>query len=195
MMVRKFRQWSGATAVLIIGGLVWIVRAGLDVVFQPDYWNPRTNVDYTAVAGTSIALILLAVGVWAIHLRQRSQGRWRTWLWRVGIILTCGGALIAGIANFGEDWIAIKSLGTFFVSGSLAMFVGLILGDMSAIGVASFPRWTGWLLMACALGLGRIEEEGGFIVGFALILLAVGQYRSIPTVNPQLPEPNGNPPP
>jgi len=95
MMNRKFRRWGGGTAVLIIGGLVWIVRAGVDVVFQPNYWEPQTMVDYTAVVGTSLALLLLAIGVWTIHLKQQLQIKWRNWLWRVGIILACGGALVA----------------------------------------------------------------------------------------------------
>jgi hypothetical protein len=179
MMDREFRQWRGATAVLIIGGLVWIAQSGLAVVFQPNYWDPRTVVEYTAVAGTSIALILLAVGVWAIHLRQRPQGRWRTWLWRVGIILACSGALVAGIANFGEDWIAIKSLGIFFVVGSLATFVGLLLAGISAIGAAGNTRWTGWLLIACFLGWGSVDLGGGFVVGIALISLGIGQSRLV----------------
>lgn len=140
MMDRKLGLRGSVTAVLIIGGLVWIVRAGLDVVFQPDYWNPRTSVDYTAVAGTSLALLLLGLGVWIIHLKQQPPGKWHTWLWRMGIMLACGGALVAGIANFGEDWIAIKSLGTFFVIGSLAMFVGLLLAGISLIGATAVPR-------------------------------------------------------
>jgi hypothetical protein len=171
------RESAWIKFVLITGGLVWIGRAVLDIVFQPDYWSPQTAVDYTAVSGTSLALILLAIGIWSIHRQQQPQGKWSSWLWRVGIGLACGGALVAGIANFGEDWIAIKSLSTFFVFGSLAMFVGLILGGMSAIGAESFPRWTGWLLMACALGWGSVEEGGGFVVGIALILLAIEQVR------------------
>ena len=165
----KGKLWGSATAVLLTGGLVWLLRAGLAVVFRPDYWNPRTSVDDTAVAGTSLALILLALGVWSIRLKQRPQGHWRLWLWRVGVAAACGGALVAGIANFGEDWIAIKSLGIFFVIGSLAMFIGLLLAGISAIGAAGVTRWTGWLLVACAIGWGSVDLGGGFVVGIALI--------------------------
>ena len=61
ILVSEYKEVRWGTPFLIVGGAVWIIRAGLEVVFQPDYWNPRSAVDYTAVAGTSLALILLTV--------------------------------------------------------------------------------------------------------------------------------------
>lgn len=60
-------------AVLIAGGLAWIGRAALEIAFRPDYWNPPTAVDYVAVGGFSLALILLGMGLWAIHLSRHPQ--------------------------------------------------------------------------------------------------------------------------
>lgn len=70
---RKKIGW--AKPVLIAGGMVWLIRAGLALVFQPDYWDPQTLLDYVAVAGTSLGLLLLALGVWGIHLGRYCQER------------------------------------------------------------------------------------------------------------------------
>jgi hypothetical protein len=96
-------------------------------------------VDYTVVATMSLALILLAASVWLIHARQQPQGWVRQWLWRVSIGLAYTSGLVAGVANFAEDWIAIKWLGWVFVLGSLSVFAGLLLSGLGAIGSAGFP--------------------------------------------------------
>lgn len=51
---RKGVSWG--KSVLIMGGLVWITRAGIEFVLQPDYWNPQTVADYAPVAGTSFSI-------------------------------------------------------------------------------------------------------------------------------------------
>ena len=162
--------------VLIAGGVVWIVRAGLELAFQPNYWNPQGVVDYAAVAGSTLALLLLALGVWSIHLgRQQASRTLSSWLWIVGLTLACGGALAAGLANFFEDWLSIKAFGDLFVWGSLALFIGLLLAGISTIRARDVSRWTGWLLIACALGLGTIDSGGGFVIGLSLIGLGAMQ--------------------
>lgn len=165
-------RWS--KPVLISGGVVWIIRAGLAVIFQPVYWDPQTPVEYAAVAGTSIALFLLALGVWSIHRNRKPQGRLSKWTWNVGVFLVCGGAIVTGFSNFFEDWMGIEAFGDFYAL-MLAVFVGLILAGIGAIRAADVSRWTGWLLIACALGLVMIDNGGGFIVGASLILLGVLQ--------------------
>jgi hypothetical protein len=49
--------------IFITAGLAWIGRAILGVIFRPDYWDPHTAIDYSAIALMSLALILLAVSV------------------------------------------------------------------------------------------------------------------------------------
>jgi len=173
-LVPKHESVRWSKPVLILGGVVWIIRAGLEVVVQPAYWNPQTPVDYAAVAGTSIALFLLALGVWSIHRNRKPQGRLSKWIWYVGVILVCGGAIVTGFANFFEDWMGIKAFGTFYTL-NIAVFVGLVLAGIGAIRATDVSRWTGWLLIACALGLGTPDTGGGFIVGTSLILLGVMQ--------------------
>ena len=156
---------------LILGGVVWILRASLEVLFQPDYWNPKSAVDYAAVGSFSLGLFLLALGLIAVHLGRHTERGPRRIAWNLGISLSIVGAVVAGAANFLEDWLGIKAFGDFFVYGLLSLFVGLIVSGISTIRADDISRWTGWLLLACAIGLGLPDQGGLFIVGISLIVL------------------------
>lgn len=166
------KSYFWMAALSVFGGLIWIGRAFIELVFKPNYWNPQSVIDYLAVFGTSLSLLLLAGTLWMLHTRHQPQGTIRKWLWLFGIMLSIGGGFVAGIANFGEDWFAIKALGTFFIFGSFGLFIGLLISGISAIGSADFSRWLGPLLIACAFGVGFQDQGGGFIVGFSLLILA-----------------------
>lgn len=168
---RKKIGW--AKPVLIAGGMVWLIRAGLALVFQPDYWDPQTLLDYVAVAGTSLGLLLLALGVWGIHLGRHGQGGLSKLTWSLGIGITCLAAVMVGGANFVEDWFGLKAFGDVFVFGMMFLLVGMILAGQSSLRATDISRWTGWLLLACAVGFGTLDWGGEFVVGTSLVLLGV----------------------
>jgi hypothetical protein len=159
--------------VLIISGVVWIIRAGLELVFQPDYWNPQTFIDYVAVAGTSLGLFLLVLGLWGMHLGRQIKPGLSKIVWGMGVGISCVAGVAAGVANFVEDWFGVKSLGDLFVFGMMFLVLGLLLSGISTIRAKDVSRWTGWLLIACAVGFGIIDWGGGFVIGVSLILLGV----------------------
>jgi hypothetical protein len=158
--------------VLIVAGLVWLARAVI-ALYAPDYWSPRTPLDYAAVVGTSLALALLAVGLWGLYQHNPAPpGRAQT-AWRIGVAVACASALTVGVSNFIEDALGVKALGMVWVIGILALLAGLLIAGVSAFWVKGFRWWVGGLLLACAIGLLFTEWNGQFGVGLALLALAV----------------------
>jgi len=158
--------------ILALAGLAWLARAVI-ALYRPDYWSPRAPLDYAAVIGTSVALILTAVGVWGFyqyHLVPPSRAQT---VWRVGIFATCLSALTIGVSNFLEDALRFKALGNVWVVGALALFIGLLLAGISAFWIKSFPPWVGGLFVICALGLFFTEANGQFGTGLALLALSL----------------------
>jgi hypothetical protein len=159
---------------LIAAGLAWLTRAVIGL-YRPDYWSPRTPLDYAAVVDTSLALLLLAVGVWGFYLHNpMSPGRAQT-VWRLGIAVTCVSAFTIGVSNFIEDALNVKGLGYVWVIGILALLAGLLIAGLSAFWVQGFSRWVGVLFLVCAVGLLFTEANGQFGLGLALLVLAVSK--------------------
>lgn len=176
-LTTRHKDMSWGRPILIIGGLVWIVRAGMEIILHPDYWDPQTAVDYTAVAGTSLSYFLLALGIWAVHTNRGETSSLRRWVWRVGVILSCGGAVVGGLANLVEDWLRIPSFGEVFILSGVAVFVGLLMAGSASLWPKQPSRWTGLLLLICAVGWSLPDSGGGLLVGISLILLGLVQWR------------------
>ena len=157
---------------LIAAGLAWLARATIGL-YKPDYWSPRTPLDYAAVVGTSLALLLLAVGLWGFYLQNPvSPGRAQT-IWRMGIVVACISALTIGLSNFIEDALNVNGLGYVWVIGILALTAGLLIAGLSALWVKEFSRWVGGLLIVCVIGLLFTEANGQFGLGLALPALGI----------------------
>lgn len=157
---------------LSLAGLAWLARAVIGL-YRPDYWSPRTPLDYTAVVGTSLALILTAVGLWDFYRQHPAPPGRAQVVWRVSLALTCLSALTIGLSNSIEDAFGVKELGNVWVIGSLALFAGLLTAGLSAFWLPGALRWAGVLFLACALGLLFTEWNGQFGTGLALLALAV----------------------
>ena len=156
---------------LIISGVIWIGRAVLQFAFKPDYWDPRSAIDYVAVIGTSLELLTLALGIWGIAIAQASYTQEKV-VWKIGIILTCISAILAGTVNLVEDAFGIKSIGFLFPIGILALAVGLLVSGVAALRVAQMHRSIGWFIILCLAGLLNIEAGGGIAAGLSLVALA-----------------------
>jgi hypothetical protein len=156
---------------LIGAGIAWLVR-GVMAFYGPDYWSPRTPLDYAAVIGASLALFLMAVGIWGFYLQNPAPASRAQTAWRVGLTVTCVAALTISVSNFIEDALGVSSLGTVWVIGILALLVGLLVAGFSALWVNDFSRWVGSLFLVCATGLVLMESGGMFGMGVALLVLS-----------------------
>lgn len=163
-------QWRRPA--LVAAGCAWLVR-GVIALYGPDYWSPRTPLDYAAVVGTSLALILTALGVWGFYQQHPATPSRAQTVWRVGIMATCVSALTVGISNFIEDALNVNGLGDVWAFGILTLTAGLISAGVSAFWVKDFSRRVGILFLVCAVGLIFTERNGLFGLGLALLALSV----------------------
>lgn len=157
---------------LIAAGLACLARAVIGL-YEPDYWSPRTPLDYAAVVGTSLALALLALGVWGFYAQHPAPPSRAQIVWRIGVAVTCVSALTVGLSNFIEDAVGVKALGVLFPIGMVTLLVGLLSAGLSAFWVKEFQPWVGGLFWMGAIGILYIERGGLFGLGLALLALAV----------------------
>ncbi|MGQ0605029.1 MAG: hypothetical protein ACT4QE_25395 [Anaerolineales bacterium] len=158
--------------ILALAGLAWLARAVI-ALYGPDYWSPRTPLDYAAVVGTSLGLILLALGLWGFYQHNPAPPSRAQTVWRVGVWLACASAFIVGVSNFIEDALNVKGLGYVWAFGILTLTAGLLVAGVSAFWVQGFSRWVGVLFIVCALGLLFAESNGWFGLGLALLALSL----------------------
>lgn len=64
-MRNKDVAWLRPT--LLFGGLTWLSRAALEFA-QPNYYNPRTLLDYSAVISSTLAYFFLAAVLWVFFI-------------------------------------------------------------------------------------------------------------------------------
>lgn len=161
-----------------LAGLAWLARAAIGL-FGPDYWRPRLPLDYAAVAGTSLALILTAAGVWGVYRHHPAPPSRAQRAWRAGVWLTWASALTIGVSNLLEDAVGLRALGSVWVIGIVTLLIGLLIAGASAFWVPGL-RWpVGGLLLVCALGLLFIEWNGMFAMGLALFALGLSKGNPV----------------
>lgn len=126
---------------------------------NPDYWDPVSALDWTAVWAFSAALLLLAPSVLLLGRLAPSSKVMIT------AAVVAVGALIAGLANGIEDGLGVEGLGVAYVAGFLVAWLGLaVLAVMFGIdGRARLVLLVGALVVGIAL----------FTVGGGLIVLCV----------------------
>ncbi len=168
-MLTKDNWWIKPS--LIISGVIWIGRAVLQIAFSPNYYDPRTLIDYLAVVGTSLELLTLALGVWGIAITQTLVAKGKP-VWKSGIILTCISAALAGIVNLVEDGLGLKTIGFLFPFGILALTIGLLVSGLAALRIPQLHRSIGWFFILCLAGLLTVELGGGIVAGLSLVALA-----------------------
>jgi hypothetical protein len=170
MITNQLRPTAWHQPVLMLAGLVAFGR-GLIEQYHPDYWNPRTALDYAAVDGTSLMLLPLALGLWGFFQQHPVSSSRVATVWRAGMITSCLSAVAIGVSNFVEDALGIKRLGIVWVVGILVLLASLLVAGFSAFWVQGLPRWTGVLLLIGAIGLLFTASVGWFGLGLALLAL------------------------
>lgn len=110
----------------VMSRMIWLLTGGawaggsLIAFADPDYWDPVTALDWSAVWLYSAALLLFAPSV--LLLGRLASSRPVTTVAMVASI----GALVAGLANALEDGFGVKALGTFYVVGFLTAGLAML---------------------------------------------------------------------
>jgi len=168
-MTEKSLSWLNP--VLVIAGLVWSGRAAQEFT-GPNYWNPRTPLDYTAVIGTSLAFLLLSVALVGLVRRYPLPATGKQKVWLVGMSLAIVATAVVGVSNFGEDAMGVKAFGSLFAFGGIGTVLGLTAATAGAF-LHPQIRWRlGWFLLAIIAGFAFLEAGGGFVAGIAFLILA-----------------------
>lgn len=153
-------------AVWLVTGLAWASRS-LMALADPDYWEPASALDWSAVWLFSIALVLLAPSV--LLMARLAPTR---------LVVTCAtivaiGAVSGGVANALEDGLGMPSLGTLYVVGVMVAWLGLVPLAV-AFGLAHATRLAG---LCVVLGVGILLINAG---GSVLVLIALGSLAIRP---------------
>ncbi len=164
----------GASAPLV-AGVCWLTYGLIVRQFSPIYYQPTLPIDYLAIAMFSGGLLLLALAVAGIHARQAADAEWDE---RLGFWVACIGAVMAGIGDFGEDWLQIAALGNLlYFPGMLLLLAGLALFGIGTMRARVLPLWCGTVLLLSPLvaaPLGGLFSKWGGTLLFGCIWILVG---------------------
>lgn len=150
--------------VWVVTGAVWATRSLLEFA-HPDYWNPVTALDWSAVWLYSAAWLLTAPSVLLLG-RLASPRQAMT----VAAVVAIG-ALLAGGANAIEDGFGVKALGTLYVVGFMTAWLALLPLAVT-FWQARYSRLAG-LSVALFFGVMLFTVGGGVVVLVALGSAAV----------------------
>jgi hypothetical protein len=88
------------------------------------------------------------------------------------------GALVAGVGNFGEDWLGFQLMGSWlYFPGMLSLLIGLALFGIGTMRAKVLPVWCGGLLtLSPIVGafLGGLFSNWWGTVLFGLIWMTLG---------------------
>lgn len=154
--MKKDGWWFVAAGVLVTG------RAAVELT-SPSYWSPVSVLDYSAVAGTTIAWLVTA---WAIVLLARTTQLKRA---RLALLIAAVGTAISAVGNLLEDMFDIPFGGDLFSWGGMIGAIGLLVGAGLVLSVNDRLRWSG-LFLATFIAGGIFPDDGGqFLSGVALL--------------------------
>ena len=158
-----------ARVVWLLTGVTWAARSVLEFA-HPDYWDPVTLIDWTAIWLFSAALLLTAPAM--LLMSRLAPHPPVTAVARV----VAAGAIVAGVANGLEDGLDVSSMGIFYVTGILV--AGLALMPLAVAFRRTESVRLGWLTAALLLGILTFTLGGGLIVfvAFAVMAMAPGWF-------------------
>lgn len=150
--------------VWLVTGVVWACRSLIEFA-HPDYWDPVTALDWSAVWLYSAAWLLMAPSVLLLGRLASSRQ-----VMTVAAVVAIG-ALLAGGANAIEDGFGVKSLGTLYVVGFMTAWLAF-LPLAATFRQARCSRLAG-LSVALFFGVMLFTLGGGLIILGALGSIAV----------------------
>lgn len=162
---------------LIATGLIWIWRAALEGLAQPQYWNPQDASDYLAVALTTLALLGMGIGLFAFRRAFSITPKWASQLWTAGSLLILLDGVIGGVSNFLEDWLHLSPFGDLYVITGLIGVAGFLLVILATLFGKPLSKIIPLLYFLFLLGGAFPDDGGGYLSGAALITLAFSPGR------------------
>jgi hypothetical protein len=170
----------------LAAGLLWIAT-GLLYLSGPAYSQPRTILDYAAIAFFSGAMLVTAVAL--LTLSSAAQFR-LAWVGSVPAVVGAAGGAIAGLADIGEDWLGIAALASWFflgwlllAAGSIGLAIALLIagGAWRAAAIVPFAMVIGFTAPQVVSGPGPVgaddQGRGLFVVGIAWLALGLVSFR------------------
>jgi hypothetical protein len=155
----------------VIAGALWIVRGALATA-DPDYYDPTTAVDYASVVTYSLALgataIALLLFVWRGAVRVPGAAR-------ASLIVSAMGGIVAGLANFGEDWLGVSALSWAYVVAVLPFYLGLTAAGFILVARSRELRWVG-ALMLVPFFAPLLGPAVGYVLGGASLIACAALF-------------------
>ena len=168
--------------VLLLGGLIWIGRA-LQEFYEPNYWNPVTTCDYIAVVGTSLQMLFLSAVFWGLYRLFPLPASGKQKVWMVGMAIIILASATAGVSNFIEDALGVKTLGFIYGIGSFGLILGYTLAEIGALMHSNIRSRMGGFLLACFVGVGFPDYGSGIVAGFGFWVMAWDLHRHPPPMD------------
>lgn len=134
---------SSTILAFVVAGVLWIVRGALATA-DPDYYDPATAVDYASVVTYSLALGVTAVALLLLIARGAVRVPRAAC---VALITSAVGGIVAGLANFGEDWLGVSGLSWAYVVAVIPFYLGLTAAGFILIARSRELRWVGALML------------------------------------------------
>lgn len=163
----QVRTWLFAAA-----GFAYMARALMDFG-DPSFRYPTTPFDYAAVAGTTVAAILLAAAVAHLTASGELAGAAGGLAW-----IAVTGLALASTANLLEDGFGVGSVGIFFGVGGLLTVVGFLATGMAAVLDRRNPRLPATLILAIGLAMLLPVTLSWLVIGVLCESLAAWSWRS-----------------
>ena len=142
---------------------------------DPDYYAPATAMDYAAVGLYSVALVTTAV---ALALLERLDAVRVHAVARAALLGGAAGGIVAGVANFGEDWLGLSLLTWVYVGAVVIFSLGMVAAGLVLVARSRELRWIGALLIVPVLAPLLGHALGFSIGGTALLGCAALLARS-----------------
>ena len=169
-------------SILIFGGFAYIARAGIEFI-NPEYWNPKSYIDYLAVILTSLQDILLAAILFTMLKLVPDRRELKKKIWSLTITISAFGSLVSGIGNFLEDAMSFKQVGSFmFTYGGLIGGISLMIVFGFSLTIAELRKRWAWFYLIPLVSVIMFSDFGGFITGAALLILSSIEKRYLFTI-------------
>lgn len=169
--------------VWLLTGVVWAAHSLIGFA-DPNYWDPVTALDWSAVWVFSAALLLLAPSVLLLGRLASSRES------MIAATVVASGAVVAGVANAVEDGLGVEAVGVLYVIGILTAGFALLWPLAVTLGKAGSSRLA-MLSVALFVGVVLATLGGGVVVLCGLGAAAVAPRwfeQSRPEANPALGE-------
>lgn len=155
---------AAARIVWLLTGGVWATHALVGFA-EPEYWNPVTTLDFAAVWLYSAGFLTLALTATLLGRLVPTRS-----VRRAAIVMAIA-ALVTGVANGIEDGLGVKTAGTVYVIGALALLVGTLVLVVAL--ARDGPARLAWMTGGLAIGLLLVSIGGGLVILGMLGALAV----------------------